>query len=101
MSDGIYITENQRRAHIATELAALAVVMPFSFWLAGRRELPIAARVLSGAIGVGTLVVDGIFIARYVQLSESKSASGQDSTSTQPPLSQRDPSGQLSHPLFP
>lgn len=99
MSDEICITENQRRAHIATELAALAVVMPFSFWLAGRRELPVAARVLSGAIGVGTLVVDGIFIARYVQLS--KSASGQDSTSTQPPPSQLNQSAQLSHPYFP
>ena len=99
MSDGICITENQRRAHIATELAALAVVMPFSFWLAGRRELPMAARALSGAIGVGTLVVDGIFIARYVQLS--RSASVPNSTSTQPPLSQRGPSGQLSHPYFP
>ncbi len=101
MSDGICITENQRKAHSATELAALAVVMPFSFWLAGRRELPIAARALSGAIGVVTLVVDGIFIARYVQLSESKSASGQDSTSRSPPLSQPGPSGQLSHPYFP
>ncbi len=99
MSDEICITENQRRAHIATELAALAVVMPFSFWLAGRRELPIAARVLSGAIGVGTLVVDGIFIARYVQLS--KSASVQDSTSKSLPLSQQGLLGQLSHPLFP
>ncbi|KKN30581.1 hypothetical protein LCGC14_0832450 [marine sediment metagenome] len=99
MSDGICITENQRKAHIATELAALAVVMPFSFWLAGRRELPIAARALSGAIGVVTLVVDGIFIARYVQLS--KSASEPDSTSISPPPSQPGPSGQLSHPLFP
>lgn len=101
MSDGICITEPQRRAHIASEAVALAVVAPFTLWLATRRELPVAARALSGVIGATTLVVDGVFIARYLKGSTSTNASGLGSTSRSPPPSQRAPSGQLSHPQFP
>lgn len=101
MSDGIYcITEPQRRAHIASEAAALAVVVPFTLWLATRRELPVAARALSAAIGATSLVIDGVFLARYLT-PEAKSASGLGSTSRSHPPSPLGPSGQLSHPQFP
>lgn len=99
MSDGICITEGQRKAHIASEAAALAVVAPFSLWLATRKELPVAARALSGVIGVTTLAIDGVFIARYLKSSTNDAGAG--STSKSPPPSQPTPSGQLSHPLFP
>ena len=101
MSDGICITESQRRVHIAAEAVALAVVAPFTFWLATRRELPTAARALSAAIGATTLVVDGVLISRYLKGSTSTSASGLGSTSRSPPPSQRGPSRQLYHPQFP
>jgi hypothetical protein len=100
MSDGICISETQRRVHIVSEAAALAVVAPFTLWLATRRELPTPVRALSGAIGVTTLVVDGLLLTRFLNHSP-KSAGSLGSTSRSHLPSPRDLSGRLSHPLFP
>ena len=61
----VQIPEAQRRVHIATEALALIVVAPFSLWLATRKDLPPLARVTAGAIGVGTLLVDGALLLQW------------------------------------
>lgn len=100
MSDGVCISEAQRRVHIVAETAALAVVAPFTVWLATRKELPVGVRALSAAIGATTLVVDGLLLDRFLNHAPTN-ASGLGSTSRSHPPLQRDPSGRLSHPLFP
>ena len=65
------ITEDQRRLHVAGEVAALVVVAPFMAWIATRKDLPPTARVLGATIGAATLVVDGVLLSRY--LSQPKS----------------------------
>jgi hypothetical protein len=67
-------TEGQRRLHIAGEAAALVVVVPFMAWVATRKDLPPTARALGAAIGVTTLILDGVLISRY--LSQPKSSTG-------------------------
>ncbi len=61
----VQIPEAQRRVHIATEALALLVIAPFSFWIATRKELPPLARVTAGAIGVGTLLIDGALLLEW------------------------------------
>jgi hypothetical protein len=64
------ITEDQRRLHVAGEVAALVVVVPFMTWIAMRKDLPPAARVLGGTIGAATLIVDGLLLSRYLSEPE-------------------------------
>jgi hypothetical protein len=62
----VLISDKQRRLHMRSELLAVLVVAPFSFWLASRRELPRGARVAAGVLGVATLAVDGYLLSRYL-----------------------------------
>lgn len=60
------ISQSQRRLHILSEAAAVTLVAPFMFYVATRKELPSWARFAAAAIGVGTIVVDGYLLAKYV-----------------------------------
>jgi len=65
--NSVTITEGQRRWHLFGEMAALFVAVPFSFYIANRRELKPWVRVTAGAIGVTTLVLDATSIIRYTR----------------------------------
>lgn len=60
---------SQRKIHIAGEIAALAVVVPFCVYLAtrSRKQLPTWARITAGAIGAGTLFIDGYLLTRTLR----------------------------------
>lgn len=60
------IPPRQRDLHVATEAIALVVVAPFMLWLSRRRELEPWARRTALTIGVGTLLIDGYLLSRYV-----------------------------------
>lgn len=61
------ITPEQRQVHQVFEGAAVLIAAPFSLWLATRDELPDWARLLSAAIGVSTLIVDGGLLLQYAR----------------------------------
>lgn len=65
------ITPRQRDLHVATEAIALVAVAPFMLWLSRRRELEPWARRTALGIAVGTLVVDGYLLSRYVRAHAS------------------------------
>ena len=54
----IYISPRQQRIHERTEWLSVLFVLPFTVYLATRKELPPWARVAAGALGVGILYVD-------------------------------------------
>ena len=57
---------NQRKLHMVTEFAALTIVTPFMFLLAANQKLPAATRVAAGAVGAGTLIVDGVLLYSWL-----------------------------------
>lgn len=61
----VTISAEQRDVHVVFEALAVAVAAPFSFWLATRSYLPTWARVVSGAIGAATVLVDGGLLLSY------------------------------------
>jgi hypothetical protein len=61
----ICITEGQRRWHLFGEWAAMFVAVPFSAYIATRKQLPVWARATAGTIGVVTFVLDLTSIIRY------------------------------------
>lgn len=60
------ITADQRRVHMVSEAAALAIVAPFMVWLTMQKELPPAARVMSGGIALATVAIDGALLVNYL-----------------------------------
>lgn len=62
----IMIEEEQRNLHVVSETIAVVAVAPFMFWLAAREELPTWSRWVSGLIGLGTVLVDGGLLVRYL-----------------------------------
>lgn len=61
------ITEQQRQVHVVSELVALVFVAPLLGYVATRRELPDWARYGVGAAALGTLLVDGWLLRRYLR----------------------------------
>ncbi len=57
----------QRDVHIGSELLALLVVAPFMFALGRNTTLSPSTRRLSTAIGIGTLLVDGYLLHKFVK----------------------------------
>lgn len=66
------ITDERRAVHEATELAAVALVAPFAFWLARQKTLPPWARTSSLLLAVGTLAVDGSLLLTWPKRDPSK-----------------------------
>lgn len=64
------ISDEQRNIHVGGEIMALAVVAPFLAHLSTRRDLPKWARLLSGSIAAGTLLVDGWLLWKYATAKE-------------------------------
>lgn len=64
---GTCISPRQRQVHVASETVAVLVIAPFLAYLAQRRALPTWARVGAAAVAVGTLVVDGWLLSRYLR----------------------------------
>jgi hypothetical protein len=62
----VVVSRGQRSVHVASESVAVLAVVPFMLYLATRKELPRWARIASGVIAAGTLVVDGGLLARYL-----------------------------------
>lgn len=63
----IAISKRQRDVHVTFEALAVVVAAPFSIWLATQKTLPDWARMLSGTIGVATLIVDGGLLLSYIR----------------------------------
>lgn len=65
---GTCISAEQRRVHVVAEALAVVLVAPLLGYVATRPELPDWARVGAGAAAVGTLLVDGWLLSRYLDL---------------------------------
>jgi len=63
----VCITEGQRRWHLFGETVAMLVAVPFSVYLATRKQLPLWARGTAATIGAVTLVLDLTSIVRYTR----------------------------------
>lgn len=63
----VTITRTQRHVHVAAETVAVFAVVPFMGYLATRKELPDWARATSGAIALGTLIIDGGLLLAYTK----------------------------------
>jgi hypothetical protein len=61
------IRRGQARLHVVAEAAAVLLVVPFMGFVATRKELPTWTRWTAAGIGVGTLVVDGFLLTRFLQ----------------------------------
>jgi hypothetical protein len=57
----------QWRVHVISETLAVLIVVPFSVYVASRKQLPAWARVVAGGIGVATLLVDGYLLTRNLR----------------------------------
>ncbi len=66
LAPAVCISEQQRRVHVWSETVAVVAVAPLLAYLATRRELPDWARLGLGAAAVGTLLVDGWLLSRYL-----------------------------------
>ena len=64
------IPSRQRQVHMVSETVAVLAVAPFMFWLALRKDLPKWARVASGLIGAGTVLIDGYLLFQYAKQQE-------------------------------
>jgi hypothetical protein len=62
----VEVSRAQRRVHIASELAAVAIVAPLALTLAWRDGLPGPLRVAFLAVGLGTLAIDGWLALRWI-----------------------------------
>lgn len=67
MIERVSITKAQRDVHVAAEILGLTVVAPFSFYLATRKTLPAWARAASAGVGLGSLILDGYLLSRYLE----------------------------------
>ena len=70
--DEIVISRALRQVHVTFEALAVVVAAPFMFYLATRKELPDWARVVSGTIGVATVIVDGGLLVSYLRKRQAK-----------------------------
>lgn len=68
---GVSISEDQRTVHMAFETFALIIGVPFLTYLALNKDLPNWARVISGAMALGTVVVDGGLLLSYMNRKQS------------------------------
>lgn len=57
----------QRRVHVASELIAVLLVVPFGLYLAADSRQRSWVRLAGGALAVGTLIVDGSLLLRWAQ----------------------------------
>ena len=62
----VCITAQQRRVHVYAETLAVVLVAPLLGYAATQRELPDWARYGLGAAALGTLLVDGWLLKRYL-----------------------------------
>lgn len=65
------IPSHQRQVHMTSEAVAVFAVAPFMFWLAFRKDLPKWARIASGLIGAGTVLIDGYLLMQYAKTNEA------------------------------
>ena len=65
MANSICIRRRQVRLHVVGEALALVAVVPAMAYLATRKELPTWPRVVAGATGLFSLVVDGYLLYQY------------------------------------
>ena len=56
-----------RKLHMLTEFVALTAVAPFMFLLAANNKLPLSSRVAAGAVGTGTLLIDGVLLYSWLR----------------------------------
>lgn len=63
----VRITPTQRTLHMTTEAVALFAVAPFMIWISGQKSLEPWARKYAMALGLGTLLVDGYLLSRYLR----------------------------------
>lgn len=65
MTSTVTIPRAQRDLHVATEWAALLLVVPALTWVALNPKVPRAARTIAGLVALGNLVVDGGLLMRW------------------------------------
>jgi hypothetical protein len=58
--------QKQRKLRMVTEFAALTVVTPFMLLLAANKSLSAPTRVAAGAVGAGTLIIDGVLLYSWL-----------------------------------
>ena len=63
----MFVPETRRDVHVASELAALVVVVPYLAWLSTRPQLTDADRWRLRALAAATGVVDGWLLYRWVR----------------------------------
>lgn len=80
MAELTCITEQQRRVHVAAETVALLAVAPLLLWVATQRQLPDWARMGAGVAGVGTLLVDGWLLSKYLEKAQNRTVNTLDTT---------------------
>ena len=64
-ADWVAIPRTQRDFHVATEWAALLLVVPALTWVALNPKVPPAARTIAGLVALGNLIVDGDLLMRW------------------------------------
>ncbi len=62
---GARVSEQRRAVHVASELAALGLSVPFLLWASGQTSNPIARAGLQ-MLAVATLVVDGVLLGAWM-----------------------------------
>lgn len=62
---GLEISERRRAVHIASELAALGLSVPFLFWASRQTSNPIARAGLQ-MLALATLAVDGVLLGAWL-----------------------------------
>jgi hypothetical protein len=63
----VTIPRSQRTLHVTSEAVALFAVAPFMIWLSGQKSLEPWARNYAMALGLGTILVDGFLLSRYIR----------------------------------
>jgi len=61
------ISAAQRKVHIVSEIVAVVAVVPFMAYLALDKRQTDVVRGASGAIAIGTLIVDGGLLMRWLK----------------------------------
>lgn len=69
MSRQVCIEPHQQTLHIVGEIAAVTLAVPLMGYFAFNKQLPTWARVGAGAVGVFSLIVDGLLLYKYARKS--------------------------------
>jgi len=65
LGESVAIPRLQRDLHIASELAAVFLVVPALAWVALNPRVPTTARTIAGTVALLTLVVDGALLSQW------------------------------------